>query len=329
VSTVEESNAPQSQDNPANHANDAPNSDALSNGFSLEIGDPSALRKNSNPGNNSNPAPWWKSINWQFVVEILVLLVGIRLAFIYSGQLTEMRKSTKATQDAAKAAQDAANTADATLKEIQRGGTDTHVLTLKQIDAADRNAKAAEHFAGAAKAQSDAMSQTLALQRELARLDHGGPTLAVNLIGMYHWDREKRVKINIMVQNDGTKTPARQIAIAAKMDVRRPHQGWTSDEFKNGFKRTTDPAPLPPFDQKHETRYSENVISGTFRSETYSGYKAKDAEIYIWGVMRHIEFGEVTSDRFCKHIPAKVAFSGQDGTGNPFANPPPPNCGED
>jgi hypothetical protein len=44
---------------------------------------------------NSPPycAPWWKRVNWQLLVEIAVFLVGVKVAFIYSGQLRQMIES--------------------------------------------------------------------------------------------------------------------------------------------------------------------------------------------------------------------------------------------
>src|SRR6266404_637013 len=72
-----------------------------------------------------------------------------------------------------------------------------------QADAATRSAKAAQDFAVAAQKQSDAMAQTLALQRELARLDRGGARLAISMIGVYHSNSEKRLMVNIVAQNNG------------------------------------------------------------------------------------------------------------------------------
>ncbi|HWY54259.1 MAG TPA: hypothetical protein VNZ03_07335 [Terriglobales bacterium] len=77
----------------------------------------------------------------QIASNVILAIVGIIALCIYNGQLEQMRKSTKAAQDAAVAAQAAANTADATLKEIQKGGTDTHDLAVaagKQATTAQR-----------------------------------------------------------------------------------------------------------------------------------------------------------------------------------------------
>jgi len=71
------------------------------------------------------------------LINALLLITTIVIARIYSGQLDEMRKATDA-------ATKSANAADATLKEIRQGGTDTHELAVQAKNQAD-----------AAKAQSE------------------------------------------------------------------------------------------------------------------------------------------------------------------------------
>jgi Flp pilus assembly protein TadG len=74
-----------------------------------------------------------KEFRWvefaQIASNLILAVVGIIALCIYNGQLKQMRKSTKA-------AQDAAITANATLKEIQKGETDTHELAVQALSQA-------------------------------------------------------------------------------------------------------------------------------------------------------------------------------------------------
>src|SRR5207253_951473 len=67
---------------------------------------------------------------WLIVINALLLFTNIVIACIYYGQLRQMRIATERTAVVAQAAQDSARIADATLREIQKGGTDTHDLAV-------------------------------------------------------------------------------------------------------------------------------------------------------------------------------------------------------
>src|SRR5258708_29041415 len=74
---------------------------------------------------------------WIIGLGVATIVINTVIALIYYGQLKEMRKATEA-------ATKSANAADATLKEIRQGGTDTHELAVQAKNKAD-----------AAKTQSD------------------------------------------------------------------------------------------------------------------------------------------------------------------------------
>src|SRR6266850_3346712 len=57
---------------------------------------------------------------WLIGISAASVILNFVIALIYYGQLKEMRKSTKAAQDAAIAAKSAAETADSTLKSSEK-----------------------------------------------------------------------------------------------------------------------------------------------------------------------------------------------------------------
>src|SRR5258708_6627674 len=67
---------------------------------------------------------------WIIGLGVATIVINTVIALIYYGQLKEMRKATEA-------ATKSANAADATLKEIRQGGTDTHELAVQAKNQAD------------------------------------------------------------------------------------------------------------------------------------------------------------------------------------------------
>ena len=82
------------------------------------------------------------------VINALLLITTIVIARIYSGQLDEMRKATDAATKNADAA-------DATLKEIRQGGTDTHELAVQAKNQANRTKDVADRALEQAKATNE------------------------------------------------------------------------------------------------------------------------------------------------------------------------------
>lgn len=68
---------------------------------------------------------------------ILLVLITGTYTYYAAGQLHKMKRSTDATEKAANAAAKAAGIADVTLKEIQKGGMDTHELAVQAKNQAD------------------------------------------------------------------------------------------------------------------------------------------------------------------------------------------------
>jgi hypothetical protein len=176
----------------------------------------------------------------------------------------------------------------------------------------------------AAKSQSDAMVQSLALQRELA----GGSRLAVAYITVYHLG--SKIRIEIAAQNNGTKLNAEGISAAALMDIHKP----LDRRVTTGFQAPLNPSrPLQPFTMQpklKEPALFKELITKTITAEEYDSYHSKGARIYIWGVFKHKEVGIPSDDGFCKYVSADIAFSADSGLdtvigsriGHPFEYPP-------
>src|SRR5438132_107630 len=64
--------------------------------------DPIPPAESRDPNYNSKPAP---RTNWQTIIEIAVFLVGIYVAYIYSGQLNQMIESNRINRDALQSVQ--------------------------------------------------------------------------------------------------------------------------------------------------------------------------------------------------------------------------------
>ena len=68
------------------------------------VGGPALPQNSGAPATRNRqfqPHPkWWQRIDWsQAVLDLLLLIVGIKLAFIYSGQLTAMRDSNEINRE--------------------------------------------------------------------------------------------------------------------------------------------------------------------------------------------------------------------------------------
>jgi hypothetical protein len=56
--------------------------------------------------NESSHPRWWQRIDWsQVVLDLLLLIVGIKLAYIYSGQLDQMIESNRISREAVESVQ--------------------------------------------------------------------------------------------------------------------------------------------------------------------------------------------------------------------------------
>lgn len=126
------------------------------------------------PQETKEPLRQTRTIEWlQLGVNSVLAGVGIIAICIYGGQLkvfrdqlNEMIKATKAAEKGADAAASAAKTADATLKEIRRSGSDTHALA----ESALAQAKATNDLAQQAKRQAKATEIAIANARNQFRI---------------------------------------------------------------------------------------------------------------------------------------------------------------
>lgn len=101
--------------------------------------------------------------NWWDKIKPFIEIAGITLLAVYTIYTIKMYHANKEAADAAK---NAAATADATLREIQKGGTDTHDLAVaagKQASQAVNQANAARVSADAAKSAADTAARSLEL----------------------------------------------------------------------------------------------------------------------------------------------------------------------
>jgi hypothetical protein len=94
--TMKESDTPQSQDNAADHSDNPKNRGALNNLPPRIGGNPPSPREHTNPNGNSGQPPWWKRLEtWKFIGEIILIVVGIRVACIYAAQLEQMQAQVR------------------------------------------------------------------------------------------------------------------------------------------------------------------------------------------------------------------------------------------
>jgi hypothetical protein len=97
---MKESDAPQSQGNTADHSNNPKNRGAVGNLPPSVGGGPPSPAEHNNPNGDSGHPPWWRRLAvWTFIGEIVLVVITIRIACIYSDQLDQMRESVKIAHD--------------------------------------------------------------------------------------------------------------------------------------------------------------------------------------------------------------------------------------
>ncbi len=96
------SDTPDSQDNTAEHERDHQKSGSgiIDVTPVLPTGPPSPA-KHANAYDCDNPTPWWKKLDmYRFVAELAILVVTVRIAYIYTGQLKQMIESNRINREA-------------------------------------------------------------------------------------------------------------------------------------------------------------------------------------------------------------------------------------
>jgi hypothetical protein len=97
---MEKSDAPQGQDQSTNKTDKSQNDDPGNQPASITQ-NASSQEKHNYTNYHSRPAHWWHRIDWsQVVLDVLLLIIGVKLALIYSGQLNQMIESNKINQSA-------------------------------------------------------------------------------------------------------------------------------------------------------------------------------------------------------------------------------------
>ncbi len=214
----------------------------------------------------------------RFWIEVFALIgLGIYTTFAALQWL--------ANKKAAEAASSTATTADATLNEIQEGGTDTH------------------HLATAAGDQARAMLEQLDLQREIAAMEHGAARVRVEGIAIYHEGQD--IYVDIGMQNTGNKK-ASQISVSGRLGFREVAPVVIPNTFVQF---------IPATITELEPRNRQKPVVAKL-SVFITGQKSKGEGFYVWGVIRYIDWRNVDiPDRFCEYLPAKVALDSSEGRG--------------
>ena len=86
--------------------------------------------KNHNPNDDSSKPPLWKRLEvWKFGGEVIIIIVTLRIACIYSGQLDQMIQSNRISRESLQSVQ-RAFVAVSPVPEIQTANTGTDQLIL-------------------------------------------------------------------------------------------------------------------------------------------------------------------------------------------------------
>jgi hypothetical protein len=92
---MDKSHTAQNQDNTTEHGHKPADSHVSSDITPPKPKNPSPPCEGGDSRTNRHPTPWWTRLNWQLIVEIMVFIVGVRVAVIYSGQLKAMLDSNE------------------------------------------------------------------------------------------------------------------------------------------------------------------------------------------------------------------------------------------
>lgn len=211
---------------------------------------------------------------WLIGINAAAVILNIIIALIYYGQLGEMRKATRASEKAATAAASAALTADATLKEIQKGSTDTHDLATATQDSVKL------------------VGQEVSLQKQVAT-EVLGANVVITSVTMRRLTKTNRLWAIVNIKNVGTVNPE-SILVSAQLDFKTPPKGWRSlIRFS-----PRDAAPLKP---SGTSEFGSNQIF-------YLGQET--GRVYIRGAFRYTTFGvEGLPIYFCQYASVNKVLS--------------------
>jgi hypothetical protein len=224
-------------------------------------------------------------------------LFGVLLLAVYTLYTIRM---FYANRDAANAATSAAHTADATLKEIKQGGTDTHDLAV-----------AAKQQADAAHASADLTGRQIELLGRVARFQYGFPIVSVATFWMNWLDiaEGRQTHVTLAIQNGG-KRDAESLFCTGHVEFRTTDPRIDRNTFIHADFKSIQPSSLPPLPTPSNPRnyaYCTVFATQTISSEEYAGYIALKTRLYAWGAVRYEDFTHqgATIIPFCRYVSAK------------------------
>jgi hypothetical protein len=131
------SNTPHGDDSARNNTSNTEQSQPAGSGAIGAQEQKKSTHRHTQSCHTQTPAKWWHRIDWsQVVLDLLLLLVGIRLAFIYSGQLDAMIRANCINNKTAAAAKSASDTAVQTMHIDTRGWINVSTGTAAMVDGA-------------------------------------------------------------------------------------------------------------------------------------------------------------------------------------------------
>jgi hypothetical protein len=127
---MKESGAPKGQGSTTNHGNNPQDRGSLGNAPPRVGGGLPPPQEASNPNDNSGQPSWWKRLDtWKFVGEIIIVIVTIRIACIYSGQLDQMIENNRISRESLQSVQRAFISVNP-IPEIQTANTGSSQIIL-------------------------------------------------------------------------------------------------------------------------------------------------------------------------------------------------------
>jgi len=97
----ESTSSPQGEGKSDEHAVESPHSGPLAHPSSSRLSNPPTPNEHNKPDDRPGDLPWWrKSEQRGFVIQVLLLAVGIYVAKIYSSQLSQMTESNRISREA-------------------------------------------------------------------------------------------------------------------------------------------------------------------------------------------------------------------------------------
>ena len=180
------------------------------------------------------------------------------------------------------------------------------------MENANASRKTAETFQQLtlAQQQTEALSQALDLQKEIAVIDKGRAKIRVDVIAVTREEKD-RARVGIVVTNDG-KRAGRNISICATTEFRNDapvDRGCDKSKFRpvgcpDGGSPVESLAPIRKPDGGKLPTVGDAAQLQIAREEGARN-------LYVWGLIRYDFFATlVATEPFCVYIPAKPIVEG-------------------